>query len=518
MTIIRIAMVVIYSILRRRSTESDNKSRILIYGATEKSIALLTRIRHSSHYEVLGFIEKNQNHSQKILSGLPIYSFSDIKELDKIKSDLNLNGIIFSHDSDVRKEKDNLIEFCHDLSLKTFIAPSIDEINQVHPYATSIRNIRIEDLLGRDEIKISMDEIRNSLEGKTVLVTGAAGSIGSELCRQLANLGIGELIMVDNAETPLHNIRLEFEDKYKWVKFRPVICDVRILKRLEYVFTRFKPQIVFHAAAYKHVPLMEENPCEAVHVNVIGSKYVADLCIEHDVEKMIMISTDKAVNPTNIMGCTKRLAEIYVQSLGIAIQNGKKEGKTRFITTRFGNVLGSNGSVIPRFTTQIAAGGPITVTHPEIRRFFMTIPEACRLVMEASTLGSETEIFVFDMGEPVKIVDLAKRMIQLAGYEVGSDIEIKFTGLRPGEKLYEEVLATKENSMKTSHSRIYRAKVREYEFEDALNFTNQLSNLAEEVQIDKMVLLMKRIVPEFKSQCSVFERLDKIIDKENNAQ
>jgi FlaA1/EpsC-like NDP-sugar epimerase len=280
------------------------------------------------------------------------------------------------------------------------------------------------------------------------------------------------------------------------------------LQRLDYVFRKWSPQVVFHAAAYKHVPLMEENPCEAVQVNVRGSKNVADKCIEYDVEKMVMVSTDKAVNPTNIMGCTKRLAEIYVQSLGLALEQGQKEGKTRFVTTRFGNVLGSNGSVIPRFREQIAKGGPVTVTHKDITRFFMTIPEACRLVMEAATMSTGNQIFVFDMGESVKIDDLARRMIRLAGYVPDVDINVEYTGLRPGEKLYEEVLSDLENTVPTAHSRIRIAKVREYEYESALEAVETLEDLSRQVDITTMVKLMKEIVPEFISKNSKFEELD----------
>jgi FlaA1/EpsC-like NDP-sugar epimerase len=347
------------------------------------------------------------------------------------------------------------------------------------------------------------------------MVTGAAGSIGSEICRQLATFGVKELILFDNAETPMHNIRLELEERYPDLAFTPVIGDVRQLARLDFAFRKYKPQIVFHAAAYKHVPLMEENPCEAVYVNVAGSRNVTDKCIEFGVEKMVMISTDKAVNPTNIMGCTKRLAEIYVQALGLAIEQGKVEAKTKFVTTRFGNVLGSNGSVIPRFREQITKGGPITVTHPEITRFFMTIPEACRLVMEAATMTSGNQIFVFDMGESVKIVDLAKRMIKLAGLTLDQDIKIEYTGLRPGEKLYEEVLSNAENTEATNHDRIRVAKVREYDYENAVKVANELEHLAKQVDIPAMVRLMKRTVPEFKSKNSQYEEFDKEIENEN---
>ena len=361
----------------------------------------------------------------------------------------------------------------------------------------------------REEIKISMEAIVENFRGKTVMVTGAAGSIGSELCRQLATFGVKELVLFDNAETPMHNLRLEFDENFPEVEYVPIIGDVRLPARLDYAFRKYRPHVVFHAAAYKHVPLMEENPCEAVLVNVAGSRNVADKCLEYDVEKMVMVSTDKAVNPTNIMGCTKRLAEIYVQSMGLAMEQGKKEGRTKFVTTRFGNVLGSNGSVIPRFREQIAKGGPVTVTHPEITRFFMTIPEACRLVMEAATMSTGNQIFVFDMGESVKIDDLARRMIRLAGFTPDKDIMVEYSGLRPGEKLYEEVLSNHENTLPTDHQRIRIAKVREYDYTDAQATADQLEQFSREVEITEMVKLMKATVPEFISKNSKFEELDK---------
>ena len=342
------------------------------------------------------------------------------------------------------------------------------------------------------------------------MVTGAAGSIGSELCRQLATFGVGYLVLFDNAETPMHELRLELEQNFPNLKFIPFVGDVRQKERLRMVFEKYRPRVVFHAAAYKHVPLMEENPCEAVRVNVIGSRLVADFCVEYNVDMMVMISTDKAVNPTNVMGASKRLAEIYVQSLGLAIERGEVKGKTRFVTTRFGNVLGSNGSVIPYFRKQIERGGPGTVTDPGITRFFMTIPEACRLVMEAATMSIGNQIYVFDMGEPVKIVDLAERMIRLAGYVPNEDIKIKFIGLRPGEKLYEEVLSNEENTIPTGNAKIRVAKVRKYERDEVLRAYDQLAELALAVQIEDTVRLMKQVVPEFKSKNSRFEILDKI--------
>ena len=374
------------------------------------------------------------------------------------------------------KRKTVYFNFAKKNKIRTLIAPSISEADEHGNFHQWVRPIKIEDLLGRPEISINIQEVAAEFRDKIIMVTGAAGSIGSELCRQLAQMGIRKLIMFDSAETPLHNVRLEFEKKYSNLDFVPIIGDVRVKERLRMVFETYQPQIIFHAAAYKHVPLMEENPCEAVLVNVVGSRQVADMAVEYGAEKMIMVSTDKAVNPTNVMGCSKRLAEIYVQSLGCAIREGKVKGRTKFITTRFGNVLGSNGSVIPRFKEQIENGGPVTVTHPDIIRFFMTIPEACRLVMEAATM---------------------------------SEGKIEFTGLRPGEKLYEEVLSDKENTIPTENKKIMIAKVRHYEYTDILDTYGEFENLSRTVKIMDTVKLMKKVVPEFKSKNSPkFEVLD----------
>ncbi|MDE6695509.1 MAG: polysaccharide biosynthesis protein [Muribaculaceae bacterium] len=506
---VRVLMLVVYQLLTRRIDAEQQKKRVLVYGTGGKAASLVTRLRNSKQYEIVGFLKYGPEYKNQILAGLPIYYFVNVTNVNGIRRKLGIEGILFAHQHEARDEKSRLIEYCQETGLKMYIAPSIDEMRDGKLPNSGIRKVKIEDLLGRSEIKVSMDEIKAGVRDKTILVTGAAGSIGSELCRQLARLGIKELIMFDNAETPLHNVRLEFEEKFSDLKFTPIIGDVRQKERLDYVFRTFQPQIVFHAAAYKHVPLMEENPCEAVRVNVVGSRNVADKCIEYDVDKMVMISTDKAVNPTNIMGCTKRLAEIYVQSLGLAIESGEIEGHTQFVTTRFGNVLGSNGSVIPRFAEQIEKGGPVTVTDPEIRRFFMTIPEACRLVMEAATMVTETRIFVFDMGTPIKIADLARNMIQLAGYEVDKDIKIEYTGLRPGEKLYEEVLATKENTIPTDHERIFVAKVRKYRYDDISRTIDELDRLSRAVIVPDMVILMKQTVPEFKSKHSEFEKYDR---------
>lgn len=504
-----VLMMVIYGVLCRYHYGNTQVKHVLVYGVGEKSASLYTRLRNSPHYRVVGFLAYGHKHRESLLMGLPVYHFENEDDVERLDRQLKLSGVIFAYPADAKAEQDRLVEFCRLAEVKLFIAPGIDEMHEDKLLTSGIRKIKIEDLLGREEIKISMDLIKENFQGKTVMVTGAAGSIGSELCRQLAELGVGKLIMFDNAETPLHNVRLEFEDRYHHLDFVPVIGDVRSVGRLDYVFKMWRPQVVFHAAAYKHVPLMEENPCEAVMVNVGGSKNVADKCLEYGAEKMVMVSTDKAVNPTNIMGCTKRLAEIYVQSLGLAIESGRIKGKTIFVTTRFGNVLGSSGSVIPRFAAQIERGGPVTVTDPEIRRFFMTIPEACRLVMEAATMAHATRIFVFDMGTPIKIDDLARRMIHLAGYEVGTDIEILYTGLRPGEKLYEEVLATKENTIPTNHDRIFVAKVRAYDLDEITDAIVRLKEFAAVVEIPQMVKLMKKTVPEFISKHSKFEIYDR---------
>lgn len=507
--VIRVAMVVVYDLLKNSRQKHRNCRRILIYGTGDKGASLVTQLQNSQEYQVVGFLTYGKALKNHMLADLPVYYFETEDNVKYLHNRKDIDAILFAHAREAREEQERLIRFCTDCNIKVLIAPSIDEVVDGKVQKQAIREIKIEDLLGREEIKISMDEIIANFRGKTIMVTGAAGSIGSELCRQLATFGIKELVLFDNSETPMHNIRLELEDRFPDLKFIPVIGDVRMLPRLDFAFRTYRPQVVFHAAAYKHVPLMEENPCEAVLANVAGSRNVADKCIEYDVEKMVMISTDKAVNPTNIMGCTKRLAEIYVQSLGLAIEAGKVKGKTKFVTTRFGNVLGSNGSVIPRFREQIAKGGPVTVTHPDITRFFMTIPEACRLVMEAATMATGTQIFVFDMGKSVKIAHLAKRMIELAGLEIDKDIKIEYTGLRPGEKLYEEVLSNTENTLPTSHDRIRIAKVREYDYADALKGAQELEELSRAVIIPDMVRLMKKIVPEFKSKNSRFEEFDK---------
>lgn len=507
LTILRVFMIVFYTIIV--NSVSLNQGKLLIYQGDKSGTFLFdASLSDKLLYKVCGFLRFG-DHTCLRVGKYRIYSIKKQVDFNHLVNRKNIKAVLFTDYHLVKEESERLVRYCEKKKVRLLILPSVDELKKGRVNFHNLPEVHIEDLLGREEICINMAEIAASLKGKVVLVTGAAGSIGSELCRQLCTFNLKQLILFDSAETPMHNIRLELEEKFPQVEFTPVMGDIRMIDHVESLFVRFQPQYVFHAAAYKHVPLMEENPCEAVHTNVYGTRNVADMAVKYNVDKFIMISTDKAVNPTNVMGASKRLAEIYVQSLSIAISKGLHPGKTRFITTRFGNVLGSNGSVIPRFREQLAKGGPLTVTHPDIIRYFMTIPEACRLVLEAAFMGKGNEIFVFDMGTPVKIVDLARRMIELAGLVPGEDIEIQYTGLRPGEKLYEELLATKENTLSTNNAKIYRAQVREYDYNDICTVMNPLITLA--IKVDKMgtVQMMKGIVPEFKSRNSEYEVLDK---------
>ena len=510
--VLRVMMLVAYDAMKSRIAANRRVKKVLIYGVDDKSVAMIMRLQNSTHYRILGCLTYGSKLRSYRVSEQQVYYFEDEEDLRQVATRLSIDGVLFPTAECAQGERDRLIRYCESQGIKVLVTPPVDEVVDGKIMRQMIREIKIEDLLGRAEININMNEIESALSGRTVLVTGAAGSIGSELCRQVAKFDVKRLILFDSAETPMHNIRLELEARSPELEFVPVVGDVRIRERVDMVYRVYQPSVVFHAAAYKHVPLMEENPCEAVLANVVGTRNVADLAVKYRVEKMVMISTDKAVNPTNIMGASKRLAEIYIQSLGLAIAEGKVEGATRFVTTRFGNVLGSNGSVIPRFREQIEKGGPVTVTHPEIIRYFMTIPEACRLVMEAATLGNGNEIFVFEMGEPVKIADLARRMIELAGLKVGEDIEIEYTGLRPGEKLYEEVLSTKENTIPTSNEKIHVAKVCQYDYSEVAEQITTLSALAAQVDVPATVRLMKQIVPEYKSQNSRFEQFDREVE------
>lgn len=515
----RVLLIDMYEKMATPVTRS--RSKLMVYGTTRSSISLLSLLTQSKKYEICGILNfDSKNFSQKVFN-YKVFPFNTVDDLESIFKKQNFSFLIFPTLRDLHQEEERVVKFCHDCGVKMLISPNIDNaLSNDNEFKLGIREIKIEDLLGRDEIQINMKEVRRKFLGKIVMVTGAAGSIGSELCRQMATLGASTIVLFDNAETPLHDIRIELDEKWgknapdgERVKIVPIIGNVCERDRLEYVFERYQPQIVFHAAAYKHVPLMEENPCEAIKTNVTGTRNVADCCIKYGVSNMIMISTDKAVNPTNVMGATKRAAEMYVQGLSQNIASGGIKCETKFTTTRFGNVLGSNGSVVPLFQKQLENGGPLTVTSPEICRFFMSIPEACRLVSEATSLGMGGDIFVFDMGEPVKIIDLAKNMIKLAGYVPEKDIKIEITGLRPGEKLYEEVLATEENSTMTEHPKIRKAKIRSVNFDEVQRLCNELDVRATVLKGNcncqmEVVSLLKQLVPEFKSQNSIFEKLD----------
>jgi len=509
LTTFRALLIMMYSMIVR--SIASNNEKLLIYREedTSSSSSVISLWKQSDSCQIGGYIRIGERCKIRI-GGYPVYSVKNQMEFNALVDRKGIKTILFTDYHVVKAESERLVRYCEKKKIRMLVFSAMNELKSRTVNLHNLPEIRIEDLLGRDEININLKKIAGELKGKVTLVTGAAGSIGSELCRQLCKLGLKQLILFDSAETPMHTLRLELEDRYPEVVFTPIMGDVRMLARVESVFKRFHPQYVFHAAAYKHVPLMEENPCEAVHTNVQGTCNMADMSVKYDVDKFIMISTDKAVNPTNVMGASKRLAEIYVQSLSIAINKGIHLGKTRFITTRFGNVLGSNGSVIPRFRDQLAKGGPLTVTHPDIIRYFMTIPEACRLVLEAAFMGEGNEIFVFDMGTPVKIADLARRMIELVGLIPDKDIEIKYTGLRPGEKLYEELLATKENTLPTINAKIFRAKVREYDFAEISAGIDHLIDLAIRVEKLETVKMMKSIVPEFISRNSEYEKLDKL--------
>ena len=504
----RLIMILTYSWMGM-NVRHPNLDNYLIFGTDPLAVSLEMRMKGSAHYDMFGYISNNISDRSLNITSKPVLYFKDEAHFRRYVEIYDIKGVIYINQDSILNEAKNIYEFSRKAGIKSLIVPGIWDNGISHISHKDIRNIKIEDLLGRDEIKVNINRIVASFNSKVIMVTGAAGSIGSELVRQLSTFGVKQIILFDDGETATHNLRLNLERKFPDLVFVPVIGDVRSNNRLDMVFSKYKPQIVFHAAAYKHVPLMEENPCEAVITNVMGTRQVAEMCIKYDVERMVMISTDKAVNPTNVMGATKRLAEIYVQSLSLAVENGLIKGKTKFVTTRFGNVLGSNGSVIPFFCQQIAEGGPVTVTHPEITRFFMTIPEACRLVMEAATMSNGSDIFVFDMGKSVKILDLAKRMIELAGYVPYKDIPITFMGLRPGEKLYEEVLSNKENTMPTDHKKIFHAKVRKYNLEDIKGNYKMLEQYASNMNIDDTIKIMKHIVPEYISQNSKFEKFDK---------
>ena len=481
----------------------------LIYGTHAGAIAITNNCRNTKpvRYIIDGYIGDSKPHYNERLMGKRIYSTQE--DLAAVIRERNIKCLMVSplkHDLFVKNRQ--LQDLFINAGVKIFISLDVEEWSQ-HPNEKKniqMREVKIEDLLPRDEIQVDMEKVGALLSGKKVLITGSAGSIGSEMVRQIAIYKPAEMMLIDQAETPQHDIRLMMKNQYPDIKAETVVTSICKQDRMENIFSSFRPDYVFHAAAYKHVPMMEDNPSESIQNNVWGTKVIADLSVKYGVKKFVMISTDKAVNPTNVMGCSKRICEIYVQSLDKAIKDGKKQGVTQFVTTRFGNVLGSNGSVIPLFRKQLAAGGPLTVTHPKIIRFFMLIPEACKLVLEAGTHGKGGEIFVFDMGEPVRIADLARRMIQLSG---ATNVEIKYTGLREGEKLYEEVLNENENTKPSFHKKIRIAMVRNYEYEDAERDIEELCQIAAQYDDMATVKKMKDIVPEYVSKHSRYEVLDK---------
>ena len=481
-----------------RTTIKTNN--VIVYGTDRnaQSAKLALEEDRGSNYKVVAFVDDIDKKSKKTIDNLPILPINDIASLIE---ELDAKNLLLAKPFPTIEKKQEIIELGLNKGLVILNVPKVEKWINGELSSKQIKNIKIEDLLERNPIQLDFNRIQSQVKGLTMMVTGAAGSIGSEIVRQLIRFEPKNIVLFDQAETPMYDIEMELRDQSA-SNITIVIGDITDEQRVDEVFKKYKPNIVYHAAAYKHVPMMENNPVEAVRNNVLGTRLIADTAIKYGVSRFVMVSTDKAVNPTNVMGASKRIAEIYTQSL-----NGKSE--TLFITTRFGNVLGSNGSVIPRFKKQIESGGPVTVTHPQITRYFMTIPEACQLVLEAGASGKGGEIFIFDMGKSVKIVDLAKKMIKLSGLQLGKDIQIAFTGLRPGEKLYEELLANKENTIPTPHPQIMVAKVREYDHEEANTKINGFIELIKEQDNTAVVRLMKEIVPEFISQNSIYEELDK---------
>jgi FlaA1/EpsC-like NDP-sugar epimerase len=498
-----------------------DKRKVIVYGAGEAGLATKRTFDHDGKVNktIIAFVDDDERKVGKAIDGIKILSAQRLEELIQ---EHEVDEVIFASYTIPTEKKNKIVDVCLENDVAVLNIPPADAWEGGKLNKAQIQNINIEDLLNRKPIEIDVKGLQKQLKDKRILITGAAGSIGSEIVRQLLNFDVGLIILCDQAETALHDIYLELEETHKNNNFHAFIGDVTDEKRMTHLFEMYKPHYVYHAAAYKHVPLMEDNPSEAIKNNVFGTKMIADLSVKFGVQKFVMVSTDKAVNPTNVMGASKRIAEIYVQSLNNSLaksdfifSNGlsyindlEVKPITKFITTRFGNVLGSNGSVIPRFKQQIEKGGPVTVTHPEITRYFMTIPEACRLVLEAGCMGKGGEIYVFDMGKSVKIVELAKKMIRLAGLVPNQDIKIQYSGLRPGEKLFEELLNDNENTMPTHHEKIMIGRVREYVFSEIEAQIYTLIGHANLNDDRKVVLAMKKLVVEFKSKNSVFEELD----------
>ena len=511
MAAFRILIKIIYFEWRNQQVEKIN---VVVYGAGEAGVITQRTISQDkdNHLHVVAFLDDDAGKVNNMINGIPILQNTP-ENLQRLVKGKKVELLIIAIQQISPERKKTIIDQCLMHRVQVRNIPPVHKWINGELSIKQIKDVNIEDVLGREPILLDVTGIKQELEGKTVLITGAAGSIGSELARQIFQFKPERLILIDQAESALNDLNLELEDKARQSVFRTVLCNITNAERMGKLFRKYQPDIVFHAAAYKHVPVMEDNPSEAILNNVLGTKTVADLSARHRVAKFILVSTDKAVNPTSVMGASKRIAEIYVQSLNNELvsrqlQEGDVLPYTRFITTRFGNVLGSNGSVIPRFQKQIAAGGPVTVTHPEITRYFMTIPEACQLVLEASSMGKGGEIFLFDMGKSVKIVDLAKKMIRLSGLTLGKDIQLIFTGLRPGEKLYEELLSDEENTIPTHHPQILIAKVREYDFNLIQHHLADLNHLLSLQDNDSLIQKMKKIVPEYISNNSIYERFD----------
>ncbi|WP_302555032.1 UDP-N-acetylglucosamine 4,6-dehydratase family protein [Leyella stercorea] len=501
---VRVLVKTVYDV----SIDTFNARPAIIFGVDECGMGLAKLVRNdkSLRMRIFGFMSNGNEVRHKVLMGLHVYSYDDVERLIHQKK---MECLLVSQSSvGVFRNDKTLQNLLIANGVHIFMPRTNEEWNPAAPDAT-LKEVSIEDLLPRDEISIDLKSVADTLHGKCILVTGSAGSIGSEIVKQLCQFNPRELVLIDSAETPQHDIRLMMAKRYPHIKAETIVTSITGQLRMENIFCRFRPDYVFHAAAYKHVPMMENNPTESVENNIYGTKVLADMAVKYGVKKFVMISTDKAVNPTNVMGCSKRICEMYVQSLNNAVRSGKVEGCTQFVTTRFGNVLGSNGSVIPLFKQQIKAGGPVTVTDPNIIRYFMLIPEACELVLEAGVKGNGGEIFVFDMGKPVKIADLAQRMINLSG---AKNVEIKYTGLRAGEKLYEEVLNDKESTKPSFHEKIRIANVREYDYSEVERDIEELIEVSKQYDDMLTVKKMKDIVPEFKSNNSVYEALDASTD------
>ena len=496
----RILVKEVYEAIMEKNTKLR---RVFVYGTKQAGVSVAEALQGNKEFQwrVIGFISDEEPMIGKQIMGVTVFANDD--KIFNVLEKKNVKTIVVSPTKmEEIKNSNQLDKFVErDIALLTTVP--VDEWTETF----TVKEVQIEDLLPRPSIKINMMETASHIEGKRIMVTGAAGSIGSEIVRQVALFNPYSVILIDQAETPLHDIRLELQNKWRNLRTEIIVADVSNASRMEKVFAKTRPQYIFHAAAYKHVPMMENNVSESVHTNILGTKIIADLAVKYNVSKFVMISTDKAVNPTNVMGCSKRICEIYVQSLAKHLEkSGQKV--TQFITTRFGNVLGSNGSVIPLFREQIKNGGPVTVTHPEIIRYFMTIPEACQLVLEAGSMGNGGEIYIFDMGKPVKIVDLAKRMIRLSGTP---NIKIEFTGLRHGEKLFEELLSSTECTKPTHHEKIMIANVREYEYDEVCKMLDKLITVSYDYDDMRTVKKMKEFVPEFRSKNSPFEAIDKLL-------